>query len=104
MNADVANLHQKCGRRVFVSPAGFVFQRQSVANRQRTCLLEHWPCARSDALDVQQWRETMARNYFVDVAKLKGYSPAKHTETVNKRIIGPETLAGQASWRLCWGT
>jgi hypothetical protein len=46
----------------------------------------------------------MARNYFVDVAKLKGYSPAKHTETVNKRIIGPETLAGQASWRWCWGT
>jgi quercetin dioxygenase-like cupin family protein len=34
----------------------------------------------------------MARNYFVDVAKLKGYSPANHTETVNKRIIGPETV------------
>jgi hypothetical protein len=31
MNANVANLHQKCGRRVFVPPAGFVFQRQSVA-------------------------------------------------------------------------
>ena len=31
MNANVANLHHKCGRRVFVPPAEFVFQRQSVA-------------------------------------------------------------------------
>jgi len=31
-NADVAYLFR---------PLGFVFQRQSVANRQRTCLLEH---------------------------------------------------------------
>ena len=31
MNANVANLQQKCGRRVFVPPAGFVFERQSVA-------------------------------------------------------------------------
>ena len=34
----------------------------------------------------------MARNYFVNVAELTGYSPANHTETVNKRVIGPETV------------
>ena len=34
----------------------------------------------------------MARNYFVNIAELTGYSPANHTETVNKRVIGPETV------------
>ena len=37
----------------------------------------------------------MPRTYFVDVAKLEGYSPANHTETVNKRIIGPETVGAK---------
>jgi quercetin dioxygenase-like cupin family protein len=34
----------------------------------------------------------MGRNYFVNIAELTGYSPANHTETVNKRVIGPETV------------
>ena len=34
----------------------------------------------------------MARNYFVNIAELTGHSPANHTETVNKRVIGPETV------------
>ena len=34
----------------------------------------------------------MARNYFVNIAELTGYSPANHTATVNKRVIGPETV------------
>ena len=37
----------------------------------------------------------MARNYFVNIAELTGYSPANHTETVNKRVIGPETVGAK---------
>jgi hypothetical protein len=59
MNADVSNLQRKRGRRACVSPAGFVFQRQSVANRQRTCLLEHRPCARSFRLSARVKRRAI---------------------------------------------
>jgi len=37
----------------------------------------------------------MARNYFVNIAELTGYSPANHTDTVNKRVIGPETVGAK---------
>ena len=37
----------------------------------------------------------MARNYFVNIAELTGYSPANHTETVNKRVIGLETVGAK---------
>ena len=40
----------------------------------------------------QKRTRSMARNYFVNIAELTGYSPANHTETVNKRVIGPETV------------
>jgi mannose-6-phosphate isomerase-like protein (cupin superfamily) len=35
---------------------------------------------------------TLERRYFVRAEDVPGYSPANHTGTVNRRLIGPETV------------
>jgi mannose-6-phosphate isomerase-like protein (cupin superfamily) len=35
------------------------------------------------------------RQYFVRADEVPGYSPANHTGTVNRRLIGPETVGAQ---------
>lgn len=38
---------------------------------------------------------TASRNYFVREADVTAYSPANHSGTVNRRLIGPETVGAQ---------
>ena len=37
----------------------------------------------------------MTQRYFVRGAQVPGYSPANHTGTVNRRLIGPETVGAK---------
>lgn len=37
----------------------------------------------------------VAPNYFVKLSDTKAYSPANHTETVNRRIISPDTVGSK---------
>lgn len=37
----------------------------------------------------------MSHKYFVRGSDVPGYSPANHTETVNRRLIGPETVGAR---------
>lgn len=37
----------------------------------------------------------MNRRYFVRAAEMPGYSPANHTGTVNRRLIGAETVGAK---------
>lgn len=36
-----------------------------------------------------------ASNYFIREADISGYHPANHTGTLNKRLIGPETVGAK---------
>ena len=38
----------------------------------------------------------MSQRYFVRGAEVPGYSPANHTGTVNRRLIGPETVGARS--------
>ncbi len=38
----------------------------------------------------------VAPNYFVKLDSVEPYSPANHTGTVNRRIIGPETVGAKS--------
>ncbi|MBC9177037.1 cupin domain-containing protein [Pseudoroseomonas ludipueritiae] len=38
---------------------------------------------------------TLERRYFVRAEDVPGYSPANHTGTVNRRLIGPETVGAK---------
>lgn len=37
----------------------------------------------------------MSQRYFVRGSEVPGYSPANHTGTVNRRLIGPETVGAK---------
>lgn len=39
--------------------------------------------------------EAATRRFFVSADEVPGYSPANHTGTVNKRLIGPETVGAE---------
>jgi len=45
----------------------------------------------------------MAGRYFINAGDVEPYSPANHTGTVNRRLIGPETV-GSESLELLEGT
>jgi quercetin dioxygenase-like cupin family protein len=37
----------------------------------------------------------MARRYFINAGEVETYSPANHTGTVNRRLIGPDTVGSE---------